>query len=62
MGEKNGKTRNDRNHDATTIQDREVDVLYQKLGDRWFASSLIDDEIFIGSIVPDDLKARDAGK
>jgi len=31
-------------------QDRVVEVLYQKMGDRWFAFSLIDDEVFVGSI------------
>jgi hypothetical protein len=27
-----------------------VEVLYQKLGERWYAFSLVDDEVFIGSI------------
>ncbi len=27
-----------------------VEVLYQKMGDRWFAFSLINDELFVGSI------------
>jgi hypothetical protein len=27
-----------------------VEVLYQKMGDRWFAFSLINDEVFVGSI------------
>ena len=27
-----------------------VEVLYQKMGDRWFAFSLIGDEVFVGSI------------
>ena len=27
-----------------------VEVLYQKMGDRWFAFSMKDDEVFVGSI------------
>jgi hypothetical protein len=34
----------------------EVEVLYQRMGDRWFAFSLIDDEVFVGSITPEELK------
>jgi ribosomal protein L20A (L18A) len=33
-----------------TQNERVVEVLYQKMGDRWFAFSLIDDEVFVGSI------------
>jgi hypothetical protein len=33
-----------------------VEVLYQKLGDRWFAFSLIDDEVFFGSIDPQSIQ------
>lgn len=32
-----------------------VEVLYQKLGDRWFAFSLIDNEVFVGSITESEL-------
>jgi len=32
-----------------------VEVLYQKMGDRWFAFSLIDDEVFVGSITQDEI-------
>lgn len=28
----------------------EAEILYQKLGDRWYAFSVIDDEVYIGSI------------
>ena len=34
-----------------------VEVLYQKLGDRWFAFSLINDEVFVGSITQSELEA-----
>jgi hypothetical protein len=29
---------------------KKVEVLYQKMGDRWFVFSLIDGEVFVGSI------------
>lgn len=32
-----------------------VDVLYQKMGDRWYAFSLIDDEVFFGSLTADEI-------
>ena len=35
-------------------QELDVEVLYQKLGDRWFAFSLIGDEVFM-SPISDDL-------
>jgi hypothetical protein len=30
--------------------DSTVEVLYQKLGDKWYAFSIIDDEVFFGSV------------
>ena len=27
-----------------------VEVLYQKMGDRWYAFSLVDEEVFVGSV------------
>jgi hypothetical protein len=32
-----------------------VDVLYQKMGDRWYAFSLIDEEVFVGSVSQDEI-------
>lgn len=40
----------------------EVEVLYQKLGDRWFAFSLINDEVFVGSITQEEIDAAEAQK
>lgn len=34
-----------------------VEVLYQKMGDRWFAFSLVDGEVFVGSISQDQLES-----
>ena len=42
-----------------------VEVLYQKMGDRWFAFSLVNEDVFVGSIsqaeidrLEADLKAK----
>ena len=32
-----------------------VEVLYQKMGDRWFAFSMKDDEVFVGSISQEEI-------
>ncbi len=37
-----------------------VEVLYQKLGGRWYAFSLIDDEIFMGSVSQEEIDASEA--
>ncbi len=37
-----------------------VEILYQKLGSRWFAFSMINDEVFVGSI--DDGELNDKNK
>ncbi len=34
-----------------------VEVLYQKMGERWFAFSVIEDEVFVGSISPQELSS-----
>jgi hypothetical protein len=36
------------NNDEETM--KTVDVLYQKMGDRWYAFSLVDEEVFVGSV------------
>lgn len=44
---------------AQFLQEEEtVEVLYQRLGDKWFAFSLIEDEVFIGSLTPDEIHKR----
>ena len=37
-------------NDVKQKKEKTVEVLYQKMGDRWFAFSVIDDEMFMGSI------------
>ena len=39
-------------------KDQTVEVLYQKMGDRWFAFSMIDDEIFVGSIAQSEVDSN----
>jgi len=50
MGHTNSNRKNDQARSKKTVE-----VLYQKMGDRWFAFSLIEDEVFIGSIAQDEL-------
>lgn len=33
----------------------EVEVLYQKLGDRWFAFSIVNDEVFMSPVSDDQI-------
>ena len=40
--------------------DETVEVLYQKMGNRWFAFSLVDNEVFVGSISQDEIDVLDA--
>lgn len=48
--------------EAAAPAERTVEVLYQKMGDRWFAFSLIDDEVFFGSIHPSDVSKEKSKK
>ena len=43
------------NTDSTSNNDQYVDVLYQKLGENWFAFSLIDDEVFMSPVSEDKI-------
>lgn len=36
-------------------KDSTVKVLYQKMGDRWFAFSEVEDEVFVGSISQEEI-------
>ena len=38
-----------------SAQEQEVEVLYQRLGENWFAFSLIDDEIFMSPVSDDKI-------
>jgi len=47
-------TNNTSTHNQS-IDDQFVDVLYQKLGENWFAFSLIDDEVFMSPVSDDKI-------
>ena len=40
----------------------DVEVLYQKMGNRWFAYSIVDGEVFMGSISQEEIDALEAGE
>jgi hypothetical protein len=42
-----------------SAKDSTVEVLYQKMGDRWFAFSLIGEEVFVGSISQEEIDAAE---
>ena len=42
-----------KNKTNANIKEMDADVLYQKLGDRWFAFSLIGDEVFMSPVNDD---------
>ena len=45
--------------------DKNVEVLYQKMGNRWFAFSVVEGEVFMGSISQEEIdqcEAREAAK
>jgi hypothetical protein len=56
---KNTNSKNSGRMKKEISQDQTVEVLYQKLGDRWYAFSLINNEVFVGSL---DQKSIEASK
>lgn len=56
MGFRNEKKSKIQTQTIDSIQtngDKEVNVLYQKLGDSWYSFALVGDEVFMGKI-PDE--------
>lgn len=51
MSARSGRTNN---KDAKTAKTTDAEVLYQKLGDRWFAFTLVDGEVFVAP-VPEEM-------
>jgi hypothetical protein len=43
------------NQKKNSMTEQDVDVLYQKLGDRWFAFSIINDEVFMAPITEEKI-------
>jgi hypothetical protein len=48
------------NSNNNAIAGDEVEVLYQKLGEKWFAFSLIDNEVFVCPVTEDEMNAARA--
>lgn len=46
-------SKNNQNKNPATEMD--VEVLYQKLGDRWFAFSIVNDEVFMSPVSDDQI-------
>jgi hypothetical protein len=44
------KTKQTRNAANEAVNEMDAEVLYQRLGDRWFAFSLIGDEVFMSPV------------
>ncbi len=42
-----------------TPVEQTVEVLYQKMGDKWFAFSMVGEEVYVGSVSQDEI---DGGK
>lgn len=42
------------------VSNDSVEVLYQKMGDRWFAFSLVNEEVFVGSISQEEIDRLEA--
>jgi hypothetical protein len=51
----NNPAANSTNSTVNSAGDQFVDVLYQKLGENWFAFSLIDDEMFMSPVSDDKI-------
>jgi hypothetical protein len=55
MKNKNSVTKEPATGASTGKKDSTVEVLYQKMGDRWFAFSLVEEEVFVGSISQEEI-------
>jgi hypothetical protein len=55
MADQNNETNTQTNVMTHTTADGTVEVLYQKMGSRWFAFSLVNDEVFVGSISQEEI-------
>lgn len=55
-----GSFKEDQNKDQNKEQNAEV--LYQKMGDRWYAFSVVNDEMFVGSMTQTEMDALEIPK
>jgi hypothetical protein len=49
------KTKSTSAQSASAAIGSDVEVLYQKMGNRWFAFSIVNDEVFMGSITQEEI-------
>jgi hypothetical protein len=56
----NNEIQNSQNQNNSPASASTVEVLYQKMGDRWFAFSLVGEEVFVGSITQDEIDALES--
>ena len=47
---------------TTANNNQDVEVLYQKMGNRWFAFSVVEGEVFMGSITQEEIDALEAAE
>lgn len=40
--------------------EKEADVLYQRLGSKWYAFTMVDDEVFMGAVEDESISANHA--
>lgn len=52
-------TTSNENTASEAAKESTVEVLYQKLGDRWYAFSIIGDEVFMGSVPMEDVHSSE---
>lgn len=57
---KNGGKKSDAKSAHKLVSNDSVEVLYQKMGARWFAFSLVNEEVFVGSITQEEIDRLEA--
>ncbi len=50
-----GNTKNQIQRQVEIQDGQTIEVLYQKMGNRWFAFSVVDDEVFVGSLTQEEI-------
>lgn len=51
---------NTKTQSQKSATDGTVEVLYQKMGDRWFAFSLVGEDVFVGSLTDEEITGGNA--
>ena len=48
-----------KNQNVIEVSEKSVDVLYQKMGNHWFAFSVVGDDVYVGSIDFNDIHSHE---